>query len=78
MHVCVQLRKLLGVQSKVALLFEFTLTYEQDLAYWKLTGHTVRKSYWKDLTIKTPPFQKGGRNGGVFECIVRNCCALAM
>ena len=28
--------------------------------------------------IKTPPFQKGGRNGGVFECIVRNCCALVM
>ncbi len=27
---------------------------------------------------KTPPFQKGGRNGGVFECIVRNCCALVM
>ena len=52
MHACVQHRQLLGVQSKVALLFEFTLTYEQALAYRKLTGHTVRKSYWKDLTIQ--------------------------
>lgn len=43
---------MLGVQSKVALLFEFMLTYEQALAYRKLTGHTVRKSYWKDLTIQ--------------------------
>lgn len=40
------------MQSKVALLFEFTLTYEQALAYRKLTGHTVRKSYWKDLTVQ--------------------------
>ena len=40
------------MQSKVALLFEFTLTYEQALAYRTLTGHTVRKSYWKDLTVQ--------------------------
>ena len=47
-----QHRQLLGVQSKVALLFEFTLTYEQALAYRKLTGHTVRKSYWKYLIVQ--------------------------
>lgn len=47
-----QHRLLLGVQSKTALLFEFTLTYEQALAYRKLTGHTVRKSYWKDLIVQ--------------------------
>ena len=47
-----QHRQLLGVQSKVALLFDFTLTYEQALAYRKLTGHTVRKSYWKDLIVQ--------------------------
>ena len=32
--------------------YRVTLTYEQALAYRKLTGHTVRKSYWKDLTIQ--------------------------
>lgn len=51
-YVCVQHRQLLGVQPKGAFLFEFTLTYEQALAYRKLTGHTVRKRYWKDLTVQ--------------------------
>lgn len=40
------------MQPKGAFLFEFTLTYEQALAYRKLTGHTVRKRYWKDLTVQ--------------------------
>lgn len=40
------------MQSKAVLLFEFEITYEQALAYRKLTGNTVRKRYWQDLKVQ--------------------------
>ncbi len=51
MHVCVQHRQLQDVQSPLYLSFSFKITYEQAVAYRKLTGNFVRRNSWNDLTV---------------------------
>lgn len=52
LHVCVQHRQLQDVQSYFQLTFSFKITYEQAVAYRKVTGNFVRKNSWKDLTVE--------------------------
>ena len=52
MHVCVQHRQLQDVQSYFQLTFSFKITYEQAVAYRKVTGNFVRENSWKDLTVE--------------------------
>ena len=40
------------MQSHPYLSFSFEITYEQAVAYRKLTGNSVRKNSWKDLTVE--------------------------
>lgn len=40
------------MQSYFQLTFSFKITYEQAVAYRKLTGNLVRKNSWKDLIVE--------------------------
>ena len=51
-YVCVQHRPLQDGQSYFQLTFSFKITYEQAVAYRKVTGKFVRKNSWKDLTVE--------------------------
>ena len=42
----------MGRQYPIQVETESFSIYEQALAYRKLAGHTVRKSYWKNLTAQ--------------------------